>query len=94
MSDSRTTSVGPLAMRRFLRPVCYQDLLPEALRDENAPDLPRLPDGACRPSALSCGPCSPSCQYVVHDSSRRLGEWIGTMARRRSRPNREDIRWS
>ena len=48
-SDSRTTSVGSLAVRRFLRPVCYQDLpqdlLPEALRDENALDLPRLLDG-------------------------------------------------
>ena len=38
-SDGRTTSVGTLAIRRFLRPVCYQDLpeplLPEALRDGN-----------------------------------------------------------
>ena len=36
-SDSRTTSVGSLAIERFLRPVCYQDLpkelLPEVLRD-------------------------------------------------------------
>ena len=36
-SDSRTTSVGSLAIERFLRPVCYQDvpgaLLPDALRD-------------------------------------------------------------
>ncbi|HEY0270215.1 MAG TPA: aldehyde dehydrogenase (NADP(+)) [Sphingomonas sp.] len=35
-SDSRTTSVGSLALTRFLRPVCYQDcpvdLLPEPLR--------------------------------------------------------------
>ena len=35
-SDSRSTSVGTLAMERFLRPVCYQDmpaaLLPAALR--------------------------------------------------------------
>jgi NADP-dependent aldehyde dehydrogenase len=49
-SDSRTTSVGSLAMRRFLRPVCYQnfpsDLLPEDLRDENGSRLPRLFDGA------------------------------------------------
>ena len=33
----RSTSVGTLAIRRFLRPVCYQDmpqtLLPPALRD-------------------------------------------------------------
>ena len=47
--DSRTTSVGSLAIRRFLRPVCYQDLpqdlLPEALRDDNALELPRLLDG-------------------------------------------------
>ena len=49
-SDSRTTSVGSLAIRRFLRPVCYQDLpqnlLPEALHDENVRKLPRLVDGA------------------------------------------------
>jgi NADP-dependent aldehyde dehydrogenase len=49
-SDSRTTSVGSLAIRRFLRPVCYQDLpqdlLPEALRDENARELPLLCEGA------------------------------------------------
>jgi len=36
-SDTRTTSVGTLAIDRFLRPVCYQDmpegLLPDALRD-------------------------------------------------------------
>src|SRR4051812_8281457 len=48
-SDSRTTSVGSLAIRRFLRPVCYQDLgpalLPEELRDETEPELPRLLDG-------------------------------------------------
>ncbi|MHA5498432.1 aldehyde dehydrogenase (NADP(+)) [Pseudomonas aeruginosa] len=38
-SDSRTTSVGSLAINRFLRPVSYQDLpqqlLPDALRDAN-----------------------------------------------------------
>jgi alpha-ketoglutaric semialdehyde dehydrogenase len=48
-SDSRTTSVGSLAIRRFLRPVCYQDLpddlLPEELRDENGSRLPLLLDG-------------------------------------------------
>ncbi|HEY0123067.1 MAG TPA: aldehyde dehydrogenase (NADP(+)) [Rhizobium sp.] len=35
-SDSRTTSVGTMALERFLRPVCYQnfpaELLPDALR--------------------------------------------------------------
>ncbi len=38
-SDGRSTSVGSLAIHRFLRPVCYQDLpaalLPEALQDGN-----------------------------------------------------------
>jgi 2,5-dioxopentanoate dehydrogenase len=37
-SDSRTTSVGSMAIDRFLRPVCYQDipsdLLPPELQDE------------------------------------------------------------
>ena len=48
-SDARTTSVGSLAIRRFLRPVCYQDmpdaLLPEALRRDGALRVPRLVDG-------------------------------------------------
>ncbi len=48
-TDSRTTSVGTLAIRRFLRPVCYQDwpeaLLPAALRDANPYAVPRLLDG-------------------------------------------------
>jgi NADP-dependent aldehyde dehydrogenase len=48
-SDSRTTSVGTLAIRRFLRPVCYQNvaeaLLPDALRDANPLGLWRRLDG-------------------------------------------------
>ena len=48
-SDGRSTSVGTLAIRRFLRPVSYQDLpqalLPEALRDGNPLSLPRMMDG-------------------------------------------------
>lgn len=48
-SDSRTTSVGSLAIDRFLRPVSYQNLsqsvLPADLRDAGAADLPRLIDG-------------------------------------------------
>ena len=47
-SDSRTTSVGSLAIERFLRPVCYQDLpaalLPDALRDGDG-RFERLVDG-------------------------------------------------
>ncbi len=48
-SDSRTTSVGSLAIERFQRPVCYQDvpadLLPEPLRDDNPWGVSRLLDG-------------------------------------------------
>ena len=49
-SDGRSTSVGSLAIERFLRPVCYQDLpealLPQALRDGNPLSLPRRVDGS------------------------------------------------
>ena len=48
-SDSRVTSVGSMAIDRFVRPVCYQDfpgaLLPAALHDENPLHLTRLVDG-------------------------------------------------
>ena len=48
-TDERTTSVGTLAMTRFLRPVCYQDipdaLLPPALQRANPWGLPRRVDG-------------------------------------------------
>jgi alpha-ketoglutaric semialdehyde dehydrogenase len=48
-SDGRTTSVGALAIERFLRPVCYQDmpsnLLPVALKDGNPSRVPRLIEG-------------------------------------------------
>lgn len=48
-SDARTTSVGAMAIERFLRPICYQDLpealLPQALRDDNPLGLWRLRDG-------------------------------------------------
>jgi 2,5-dioxopentanoate dehydrogenase len=43
-SDGRSTSVGSMAIYRFLRPVCYQDfpgaLLPEPLRDGNPTGIP------------------------------------------------------
>ena len=46
-SDARTTSVGTLAIDRFLRPVCYQDfpqdILPPELVDGSA--VPQLRDG-------------------------------------------------
>ncbi|MBC2662025.1 aldehyde dehydrogenase (NADP(+)) [Novosphingobium flavum] len=48
-TDPRTSSVGTLAMARFLRPVCYQDiavgLLPAALQDDNPWSLPRTVNG-------------------------------------------------
>jgi 2,5-dioxopentanoate dehydrogenase len=48
-SDGRSTSVGTLAIRRFLRPVCYQDLpealLPPELQSDNPLGLSRLIEG-------------------------------------------------
>jgi alpha-ketoglutaric semialdehyde dehydrogenase len=48
-SDGRTTSVGTLAIDRFLRPVAYQDvpdtLLPTAVREANPDGLLRFVDG-------------------------------------------------
>ena len=48
-SDTRTTSVGTLAINRFLRPVAYQnlpqELLPEALQDANPWHLNRRING-------------------------------------------------
>lgn len=48
-SDSRTTSVGTLAIERFQRPVSYQgfadDLLPTPLKEDNPLKLPRRVDG-------------------------------------------------
>jgi NADP-dependent aldehyde dehydrogenase len=47
-SDSRTTSVGTLAIRRYLRPVSYQDLPVELLPpelNEGLSSLPHLLDG-------------------------------------------------
>ncbi len=56
-SDPRSTSVGTLAIRRFLRPICYQDLpdslLPTALQQGNPLGLPRLVDGALQPGDAS-----------------------------------------
>ena len=43
------TSVGATALRRFLRPVAYQDapeaVLPRPLRDDNPLGIPRRIDG-------------------------------------------------
>ena len=48
-ADGRSTSVGTMAIDRFLRPVCYQDLpdalLPDDVKDSNPRGLERLVDG-------------------------------------------------
>lgn len=48
-SDGRSTSVGTMAIDRFLRPVCYQDmpedLLPTELKQSNPLGYDRLVDG-------------------------------------------------
>lgn len=56
-SDGRSTSVGSLAITRFLRPVSYQDLpqdlLPQALQDANPLQVPRSVNGG--PAAVAHG---------------------------------------
>lgn len=55
-SDARGTSVGTLAIDRFLRPVCFQNypdaLLPQALQDANPLGIERLVDGVMSREAL------------------------------------------
>ena len=55
-SDARGTSVGTLAIDRFLRPVCYQNcpdsLLPDALKNSNPLGIARLINGVSSRDAL------------------------------------------
>jgi NADP-dependent aldehyde dehydrogenase len=55
-TDSLTTSVGTTAIRRFSRPVCYQDFpnitLPDELKDENPRGIWRLIDGEFSENSL------------------------------------------
>lgn len=48
-TDSRFTSVGTGAIKRFVRPLCYQnwpqDLLPDALQNDNPLNIFRIVDG-------------------------------------------------
>jgi len=48
-SNNMYTSVGTMAIERFLRPVCYQDLpnylLPQSLQDKNPLNLMRIEEG-------------------------------------------------
>ncbi len=52
----QTTSVGTNAIKRFARPVCYQDfpasLLPEELQNENSQGIWRLLDGTLTQAAV------------------------------------------
>lgn len=52
-SDGRSSAVGPLAIERFLRPVCYRDLRdalpPPPLRPDDPWHLARRIDGALAP---------------------------------------------
>jgi alpha-ketoglutaric semialdehyde dehydrogenase len=56
-SDARGTSVGTLAIDRFLRPVCFQnypdELLPPALQNANPLGIGRLVDGEMHHSSLA-----------------------------------------
>ena len=53
-TTSQHTSVGVTAVRRFLRPIAYQDapqhLLPDALREGNPLGIPRRVDGIAHPA--------------------------------------------
>ena len=55
-SDARGTSVGTLAIDRYLRPVCYQNypdhLLPLALQNANPLGIERLVNGEMSKTAL------------------------------------------
>lgn len=55
-SDARGTSVGTLAIDRYLRPVCYQNypqaLLPDSLKDENPLNIHRLINGELSKAAV------------------------------------------
>ena len=56
-SDARGTSVGSLAIDRFLRPVCYQNYpdaqLPQALQNSNPLGLQRLVNGKWSSQAIA-----------------------------------------
>lgn len=55
-TDARTTSVGAEAIKRFVRPVCFQDCsndnLPDALKDSNPLQIMRKVDGVYTRSAI------------------------------------------
>jgi alpha-ketoglutaric semialdehyde dehydrogenase len=52
----QSTSVGTGAIKRFVRPVCFQDypesILPDELRNENSLNIWRLVDGELSKSKI------------------------------------------
>jgi NADP-dependent aldehyde dehydrogenase len=56
-SDARGTSVGTLAIDRYLRPVCFQNYpdsaLPDALKNANPLGIQRLVDGVNTQDAIA-----------------------------------------
>ena len=56
-SDARFSAVGTSSIRRWVRPVCWQDwpheLLPPELRDDNPRRIRRTVDGVVETSAQS-----------------------------------------
>ncbi|TZF98634.1 aldehyde dehydrogenase (NADP(+)) (plasmid) [Chryseobacterium panacisoli] len=55
-TDSRFTSVGPDAVKRFIRPISFQnwpdEFLPEELKNENALQISRIVDGEVNSGSL------------------------------------------
>ncbi|WP_346839543.1 aldehyde dehydrogenase (NADP(+)) [Microbulbifer sp. SAOS-129_SWC] len=55
-TDARFTSVGTMSIARFVRPICFQNypqsLLPDALKDSNPLEIPRLVNGEKSRAAL------------------------------------------
>ena len=55
-TDSRFTSVGTKAIKRFVRPICFQNapeaLLPEALKDSNPLGIYRLINGVLSANSI------------------------------------------
>ena len=55
-TDSRFTAVGPYAIKRWVRPVAFQnwpqEFLPDALKDENPLQILRLVNGVYTDAAI------------------------------------------
>ncbi|QBA21103.1 aldehyde dehydrogenase (NADP(+)) [Chryseobacterium indologenes] len=55
-TDSRFTSVGPDAVKRFVRPICFQnwpdEFLPDELKNENPLQISRMVDGTVNSESL------------------------------------------